>query len=104
MTITMFISILTIGAAVTSLLTEAIKKFYQNAGKEYSANMIALINAVVVGIGGTAVVYLLMGIPFSINNIVCMILMALCVWIGAMIGFDKIIQLLKQLSEKKGAK
>ena len=83
MTITMFISILTIGAAVTSLLTEAIKKAYQNADKDYSANVIALINAIVVGGGGTAVCYMLLNIPWTVNNIICLVLMAVAVWIGS---------------------
>ena len=97
MTVTLFITIVTLGAAVSSLLTEAIKKAYNNAGKEYSANVIALINAVVVGGIGTAVVYMLRGIPWTINNIICLILMILVVWIGSMIGYDKVIQLLKQI-------
>lgn len=107
MTVTLFITIVTLGAAVSSLLTEAIKKAYNNAEKEHSANVIALINAVVVGGIGTAVVYMLRGIPWTINNIICLILMILVVWIGSMIGYDKIIQLLKQIGtvdiEKKAA-
>lgn len=107
MTVTLFITIVTLGAAVSSLLTEAIKKAYNNAEKEYSANVIALINAVVVGGIGTAVVYMLRGIPWTINNIICLILMIFVVWIGSMIGYDKVIQLLKQIGtvdiEKKAA-
>ena len=101
MTITLFITMLTLGAGVTSLLTEAIKKAYSNAGKEYSANLVALINAIIVGCGGTAVLYMLQAIPWTVNNIICMVLMGVAVWIGSMIGYDKIIQLIKQLAEKK---
>lgn len=101
MTITLFITILTVGAAVTSLLTEAIKKAYSNAGKEYSANMIALINAIVVGCGGTAVTYMLLGVDWTVNNIICLILMGVSVWTGSMIGYDKIVQLLEQLAKKE---
>lgn len=100
MTITLFITVFTVGAAVTSLLTEAIKKAYQNAGKDYSANVIALINAVVVGGGGTAVTYMLSGIPWTINNVICLILMAVATWVGAMIGYDKVVQLLEQIANK----
>lgn len=99
MTITLFISMLTLGAGVTSLLTEAIKKAYTNAGKEYSANVVALINAVVVGCGGTAILYMLKAIPWTINNVICLILMGVAVWIASMIGYDKVVQLLKQLSD-----
>ena len=104
MTITLFISVLTFGAGITALLTEAIKKAYENAGKEYSSNVIALIDAIVVGGGGVAVTYMLMGIPWTVNNIICLILMTIAVWIGSMIGFDKVIQLIKQLEKVKESK
>ena len=98
MTITLFITMLTMGAGFTSLLTEAIKKAYQNSGKSYSANVVALVDAIVVGCGGTAVVYMLQGIPWTVNNIICMILMGVAVWVASMIGYDKIIQLINQIS------
>ena len=99
MSITLFISILTIGGAVTALLTEAIKKMYTNMGKQYSPNMIALVNAIVVGSGGTAVVYMLSGIEWTVNNIICLILMTVAVWIASMLGFEKVIQTVKQIAE-----
>lgn len=102
MTITLFITIITIGAAASALLTEAIKKAYANANKDYSANVIALIDSVVIGGGGTAVTYMLMGISWNVNNIICLMLMIMCVWIGSMIGYDKIIQLIKQTADKGG--
>ena len=99
MTVTMFISILTLGAMVTGLLTEAIKKAYANAGKDYSSNLIALVDAIVVGGGGTAVAYMLLNIPWTVNNIICLVLMIVAVWIGARIGFDKIKQLVEQIGK-----
>ena len=101
MSITLFITMFTVGAAIAALLTEAVKKFYSNAGKEYSPNVIAFVDAVVIGAGGTAVVYMLMNIPWTVNNIICLVLMAVCVWIGSMIGYDKVVQLLKQLESKE---
>lgn len=99
MTITLFITFMTVAAAVSGLLTEAIKKAYQNAGRKYSANVIALINATVIGGLGMAAVYMLLGIQWTVNNIICLVIMIVAVWIGSMIGYDKIIQLLKQLQE-----
>ena len=101
MSITLFITMFTVGAAASALLTEAVKKFYTNAGKECSPNIVALIDAVVIGAGGTAVVYMLMNISWTVNNIICLILMTWCVWIGSMIGYDKVVQLLKQLESKE---
>lgn len=101
MNMAIFVILIPIMCAISSLLTEAIKKVYQNAGKEYSANLIALINAVVVGGCGTAAAYILMGIAFTLPNIVCLLVMASAVWLGSMIGYDKVIQLVAQLSTKK---
>ncbi len=101
MNITLFITMFTVGAAAVTLLTEAVKKFYSNAGKECSPNVVALVDAVVIGAGGTAVVYMLMNIPWTINNIICLGLMTVCVWIGSMIGYDKVVQLLKQIEAKE---
>lgn len=98
MSVTLFISILTLGATLTTVLTEAIKKAYQNANKEYSANIIALVNSLVIGGGGTAVAYMLMNIEWTINNIICMILMIFIVWLGSMLGFDKILQTASQVA------
>ena len=103
MTITLFITFMTAAAAVSGLLTEAIKKAYQNAGRKYSANVIALINAAVIGGLGMAAVYMLLGIPWTVNNIICLVIMIIAVWIGSMIGYDKIIQLLKQIQKTKTA-
>ena len=102
MTVTLFVTILTIGAMVSGLLTEAIKNAYSNEKRDYSANVIALINSVVVGGGGTAVTYMLLGVSWEVNNIICMALMVICVWIGSMVGYDKIIQLIKQIADNKG--
>ena len=97
MTITLFITVITIGAAVSTLITEAVKKAYQNANKQYSPNTIALIDAIIVGGLGTAVVYMLKNIPWTINNVICLILMICVVWVGSMIGYDKILQLVNQI-------
>lgn len=105
MTITLFISIFTIGAMAAALLTEAVKKAFQEAGAKYSANRIALINAAIIGGFGTASAYILLGIAWTIQSIICLVLIVVLVWIGAMIGYDKIVQMLAQIrSITKGGK
>jgi len=99
MTATTFLSVLVGASVVSILLTQAIKNAYKNAGRKYSANIIALIDAIVVGCGGTAVVYMLAEIPWTVNNIICVVLMGFAVWIGAMLGFDKILQTMRQVKE-----
>lgn len=104
MTITIFLLLMTICSAVSSLLTEGIKNWFTNAGKNYSSNLIAMINAVVIGCGGTAIAYVLMGIAFTLPNILCLVLMAVAVWLGSMVGYDKVIQLITQITTTKQAK
>lgn len=99
MDITLFISILSAAAVITSLLTEAIKKMYSNMNRSCSPNVIALVNAIVIGCGGTAVVYMLMGIEWTVNNVICMVLMAFAVWLSSMLGFDKVIQMINQMAK-----
>lgn len=97
MTVTLFATILTLGSIANTLLTEAIKKMYANDNKQYSANVVALAAALIIGGLGTAAVYMLMGLPWTINNIICLLIMIVAVWVASMIGYDKVIQLAKQI-------
>lgn len=104
MTASTFVFILTIGSTLSTLLTEAVKKFCEEAKLNYSSNILALVDSVIIGGGGTAVVYALTGAPWNTVNIVSLILMIFAVWLGCMVGFDKVIQTAGQigkLSEKK---
>lgn len=101
MTLTLFMTLLVVLAVCVSLITEAVKKFLEDAGIKYSANVVVLIVAVIVGAGGTALMYLFIGIAFTPPNIVCMVLMAVAVWVGAMVGYDKVIQMIEQLKNLK---
>lgn len=97
MTISLFMSILSFGAVLTGLLTEAVKDLLDSVNKKYASNIIALIVAVLVGCGGCAIAYILLGIPFTLNNIICLCLMGGAVWLSSMVGYDKIAQLIEQL-------
>ena len=98
MTIQLFLIMFTLGAAVSTVLTEAIKKA---ASQTFPTNAVALIVAALVGTGGTSAYYYLAGIPFTGQNIVCMILMSVSIWIGSMVGYDKIKQIIDQIKEQK---
>ena len=96
MSVTLFVSIFVGGGLITMLLTQSIKQFYYNRGSEASPNLIALINAIVVGGGGTAFIYMLMHLPWTVNNVLCLIAMAFMVWMGSMIGYAKILETIQQ--------
>ena len=101
MTLTMFMTLVTICSVASGFLTQAVKQWFQNEGKMYSANLLALINAAVVGCGGTIITYMLMNIPFNAPNIACIILMTVATWLGSMIGYDKVLQLITQVTAVK---
>lgn len=93
MTIELFMVMLTVGAAASSLLTQAMKKAFKNL----SSNMLALVDSVFIGGLGSIFAYQIMGIDFTPTNIIYIVLMAVCVWVGSMIGYDKVIQMIAQI-------
>lgn len=99
MTVTLFITLVTCFATATSLITEATKKILDSKSIKYAANVVACIVAAIVGIGGTAAYYALTSIPFNATNVVSMILMGVAVAVGSMVGYDKVIQAVKQIKK-----
>lgn len=101
MNLTLFTALLVVFAVMVSLITEAVKKFLGNVGVKYSANVVVLAVAFVVGIAGTSIAYIILGIAFTPLNIVYTILMVVAIWVGSMVGYDKVIQMIGQLKEIK---
>lgn len=101
MTITLFLALIVVFAMAVSLLTEAIKKLFEGSKVTYSSNVIVLIVSIIVGIGGTAMAYIALGIAFTPPNIIAMVLMAVAVWVGAMLGYDKVLQMIEQIKNIK---
>ena len=99
MTVSVFVTIFILGASASTLFTEAIKKAYNNAHKQYSANVIAIVNSIVVGGLGTAGYYILNKIEWNVDNVICLLAMVVCVWLASMIGYDKVVQMVKQIEE-----
>ena len=100
MTVTVFLIILTACTAVTSLLTEGIKKLLDGLGARYASNILVLIVALIVGGGTTALYYVHNGIPFTALNSVYLALMGVANWLGATLGYDKVRQTVEQISRR----
>lgn len=96
MSVSLFIALFVGGGLVNILLTQSIKQFYYNRKESASPNIIALVSALVVGGGGTAFAYMLLGVAWTVNNILCMFAMMLFVWMGSMIGYSKILETYRQ--------
>lgn len=99
MTVTTFLILLTICAAVTSLITEGVKKLLDDAKINYASNILVLIVAVIVGCGATALYYVNYHVPFNALNSVYLALMGVANWLGAMIGYDKVKQAIEQIGK-----
>ncbi len=102
MTLPMFLGLLSAFSVLTSMLTEVAKKMLAKAERNYASNLVVLMIAFVVGIAGTAIFYVFIGVQFTGVNIMCMILMGFAVWLVAMQGYDKVMQLIKQFAQLGG--
>lgn len=100
MTVATFLILLTVFAAFTALVTEAVKKFLNGQKITYASNIVVIIVALIVGCGGTAVYYVNYQVPFNALNSVYLALMGVANWIGAMVGYDKVKQAITQLGGK----
>ena len=97
MNATLFLILLSAFSAISGLITEAIKKLLTEK-TNLSYNLIAITVALVVGTAGCGTYYQLNGIPFDVNNIIYMILMGLASGLVSMTSYDKLKQLIEQLT------
>ena len=101
MTISLFLTLVTVLSLAVSLIVEAVKKLFEGTKITYSTNVVVLIISIIVGVAGTAMSYIALGIPFTPPNIVCMLGMAVAVWVGSMLGYDKVLQMVEQIKNIK---
>ena len=99
MTTTMFLMLLSAFSVLSSLVTEGIKKVFSGKAN-LSYNVVALIVALVIGGGGTAIYYQLNNVVFSVSNIIYAVLMGFASGLVSMVGFDKVKQAIAQLANR----
>lgn len=100
MNTTMFLILLSVFSVLSSLVTEGIKNITTDK-VNWSYNIVALITALIIGGGGTAVYYQLNAVPFTVNNVIYAVLMGLASGLVSMVGFDKVKQAITQITNKK---
>lgn len=86
-------------STVNGFLTEAVKKALDSSNVKYSSNIVAAISAVVCGGGGSIIYYIANERP--VDSLFA-IIMVVAVWVGSMVGYDKVIQTISQLATKDG--
>lgn len=92
MRIELFIPLLTICAAITSLVVEAFKS--TNWFKSY--NLLALVVSLLVGGFTCVAAYCNLHIPFDFLNILYIIAFSVINWLCSTLGYDKVMQTIKQ--------
>lgn len=93
MTTSIFVFLVTALSLICSLFTEAIKKTFKNE----KPTLVALILSIICGWGGGTAAYILMNIPFDVQSIICLVLLAPAIWLIATLGYDKVMEVIAQI-------
>lgn len=87
----------------TGLVTEGVKQLLNLLKVNYNSNIISGIVALLLAAGVGIGYIMLAGIGFTVQSIIALIVLALASWLCAMVGYDKVVQLINQLKNiKKG--
>ena len=100
MNITMFLTLLFAFSLLSGLFVEGFKKLIKDK-ENISYNVVALIISMVIGCGGTVCYYQFTNIPYTTNNIICIVLMGIFSALCSMVGYDKVIQTIEQILSHK---
>lgn len=98
MNVELFMILLFAFSTATSLITEALKKVIPS---NWSIDIVVIIVACIVGGGGMACFYLLNDIVVNSKDIVFSGLMVLANALTAMVGYDKVVEAVKQINGGK---
>ncbi len=95
------LALITAFSIITGLLTQFAKKILDTLKMQYASDIVVFIVSVVVGGCGTGLYYVNYQIPFNALTSAYLALMCLLNCVGAMIGYDKVKQMITQISEIK---
>ena len=81
---------------MTSLITEAVKKTITDKRPTITAAVVSVITGIGVPIG-----YLVLNhLPITAQDVVYIVAMVVLTWLCATLGYDKVIEIIKQLIPK----
>ena len=83
-------------STLTGLVTEAVKNILSEYNKTYRSNTLTGIIAAILSIAVSVVYTLLTNIGFTTETIVYIVTLIFMSWLGAMVGYDKIVQAFDQ--------
>lgn len=90
-------------STLTGLTTEAVKHILSALKVNYQANVLSGIVAVILSAAVGVAYILVAGVGFAVQSIISVIALAFMSWLSAMVGYDKVIQVINQFKNiKKG--
>lgn len=87
---------------LTNLTVEAFKKLLDDAGVSYSSNILAVILSIVLSAVASAFYLILNGIAFNLGIAIQIVVLMYLSFLVATLGYDKIVQTLKQIAAAFG--
>lgn len=86
---------------LTNLTVEGVKKLMDESGAKYSSNVLAAIFSIVLS-AGVCICYLVMNeVSFSAKLCVEIVVLTYLSFLVATVGYDKVIQMIKQIQNTK---
>ncbi len=101
MSLSVFLMLLMLVSTFTSLVTEAVKKCFQERGKTYYANTLAGYISAGLSIAVGAAYIILTGAAINAQMAVYLTALVFMSWLAAMVGYDKVIQAISQFKTGK---
>ena len=86
---------------MTSLTVEGIKKLLDGTKAKYSSNILAAITSVVISFAVCAIYIIMNDIAFSLKIGVEVFIIMFLGFLTSTVGYDKVIQMIKQLNDTK---
>ena len=101
----MDLSFLTTALIAVSLLTnltvEGLKKLMDERGMTYSSNLLAAVTSVIIAAAIFGGYMIMIDIAFTIKIAVQIVVLMYLAFLASTVGYDKIVQTLKQIKETK---
>lgn len=97
-TIDIFLLGLLVTSTLTSLVTEAIKKLLTESGVQFKSNLLAGVVSLVLSAAIGITYAVLASLEITAAVIICMIALMFASWLCAMVGYDKVVQTIRQFT------
>ena len=95
------LSVLALISALTTLTVEGIKKLLDEKHINYSSNILAVVVAFILTLIGSILYIVYFSVPVTAQVIVVIICLVFLSFLTATVGYDKIKQLIEQLTKKE---